>query len=153
MKVQVTIFIFLLLSSCFSSKTRLSDKGENQPQSNIFVLDSTNLNLIEVSLNNPEIKQYFHFELEGRLPLSIIYNQKSDESIHSIKCFGYSVEIIKSEEDKGGSIIYLNHASQDEVKTTLIFKYPIEGLKITVEYIYDKDLNKWKENKTEVIEN
>ena len=140
--------------SCTVTQPKVSGNQSEIYQDSNFTLNETNINLIERSLNILDLKEYLHFELPDRLPLRLEYdalNNSSEDYI--IDCFGHPVKIIKSQNSANeGSKIDLVYAYQDLEKTDLVFRYPVEGIKLTVSFEFNDDFKSWNIASKKIVE-
>lgn len=108
--------------------------------------------IIEMIINNPELKIYLHPEVRGRIPVVLIKNSIVTNEF-PIKCCGKRVKYI-SEKDST-IIISRNYLEFTEFKfisgseLNVSFSYPIEGIRCEVNLKKDK---KWKIIKYHIVE-
>ena len=139
------------MNACSATQKSSTDSQKDKLSQSEFVLDELTIGLIEESINSEEIRDFFHFELKERLPLTMVYQQKSDDKDVTISCFGHPVKIAKFDNDRNGSIIELVKGVRNENEMTLVFKYPIEGITITAKF--SKENQEWEKNDVIVVEN
>jgi len=148
-KITIVIFFSLLFISCYSAHKKKVDSVtlSLELKENEFEIDDYNIKLIERSLNHISLKEYYHFELEGRTPLFLLFKKDNQLVDYSIKCFGQPIEIINSAKNiNKDSVMELTHANQSKDRISLTFFYPVEGIKFTIEYKIVGDKS-WKEVK------
>jgi len=111
--------------------------------------------IIQLSINLPELQQYFHIELHPeRLPIKIKeFGKINATNLSGIEKFGTEILILKNEEINQKEISdYLNIADWTLVGNHLRLQlnYLIEG--ITVNYMFERTDSKWKIKSTELWE-
>ncbi len=111
--------------------------------------------IIELTLNLPELQQYFHIESHPeRLPIKIKeFGDINETNLNGIEKFGIGILVFKNEEIKRKKIPdYLNVAdwtlSDNHLRVQL--NYLIEG--ITINYMFERTDSKWKIKSTELWE-
>lgn len=146
--------IIIFIVSCSVTQTKVSGNQREVYQDNNFTLSEANIELIERSLNILDLKEYLHLELSDRLPLRLEYDAlNSSSENYIIDCFGHPVKIVNSANDENeGSKIDLAYAYQDSKKTDLIFRYSIEGIKLTVLYEFNADSKSWNMVSKKIVE-
>lgn len=150
-KVIFLLGFYVLISSCSVTHTSVSNSQNNNSLQHEFVLNESTLELVEQSINSEELKEFFHFELTERLPLTLVYQKIPDDKEFTIHCFGHPVKVVKSDNDSNGSTIELIKGFESNSEMTLVFKYPIEGITITTKF--SKENQKWKKKNVSIVEN
>lgn len=153
-KVLIFMHFVLFAVSCSATESKSNSSYQSKVLGDSdFVLSEANIKLIENSLNVNELKEYLRFDMPGRLPLVLQYEalQKDDE--YTISCFGKTINMVKSaNKEPVGAVINLISAYQDLKKTELVFKYPVEGIKLTVIYEFSEDQRTWRLVSKNIVE-
>ncbi|MEO9853676.1 MAG: hypothetical protein ABJE80_18300 [Reichenbachiella sp.] len=146
MKKLIIPMMFSVLFVLGSKAQTISNEDTN------IDLSTADIWVVEKTLNTEKLKKYFHFELMERLPLMVLFKGNVEESFE-ISCFGHSVNIITSLDAGGndGSIIELVNLTRNENEIILVFKYSIEGIKVTS--VFNKKGQEWEMKELEIIEN
>ena len=115
-----------------------------------MISNSEKAQILELVLTHPDLKQYFHPELKGRVPVKILRSADFGEDV-SLSLLGEEVLIVDdrlSEDDPVFEIVTFN-LSDDAVELRL--NYRIEG--VGVEASLKKDAGEWHITEYEAYEN
>ena len=146
MKTKFKISILILIIGI--SNLTFGQKIQKLPNNELW-------EIIELTINLPELQQYFHIESNPeRIPIKIKeFGEINASNLSGIKKFGTEILVLKNEEIKRKEISdYLNVADWTLVDNHLRIQlnYLIEG--ITVNYIFERTDSKWKIKSTELWE-
>jgi len=134
-KILLILGASVLIIACSMTKSKINNTHNRSFQDDNFIFNKANIELVERSLNVKELEGYLHLEQQNRLPLTLTYKRLKKDTQYVVSCFSHPVKIVQTKgDDYQGSVIELFYAYQDADKTKLIFRYPIEGVKFTVEF-------------------
>lgn len=164
--MKIKFFLLVIIYSMLFSCTNLNEKGtvsisnENKVLNSIETTNvkssySNNENLEEViqkAIDLAKLQQYYHInEIPNRFPLIILKNDKIP-SILKLNKFGKQVEILDESTITKQNKAYLVFSKTNITENTasIHFSYPIEGIRVRIEFI--KKDNKWLIKESELVE-
>ena len=150
MKILVVLFISLGFVQAFcesssvntASKTPPSTPTANVPKENNMKENNATEAICQLTLDLPNLQQYYHSDKPGRKPLNVIKNDVLKEEI-SLTKFGEAVKFISKDEAAKNKTAALEFTSIKIADKTanVEFRYAIEGIRGTVEL---KFTDKWE---------
>jgi len=130
--LKSAILIIMLAISCSACQQESQATGENVKGSQKMIAKENGL-LLEKVIEHPELQQYFHPDVSGRVPL-VIKLDKGIEVNSDIEKFGQAVVITNDTPQKGAYLEVMKLQHQDDYIEFEI-KYEIEGLQINGELL------------------
>lgn len=154
--MKIALFFMILLGFaqvfCDNSSVNSATKTPNtNPTANVTKENTTMNNsksndatgqICQLTIDLPNLQQYFHSDKSGRKPLYVVKNTNIKEDL-SLTKFGEAVKFINADEAAKNKVPALEFTSIKigDKTATVEFRYAVEGIRGTAEF---KFTDKWE---------